>query len=1039
MAKDLSLSLASTAVGASTATTAGPAAAAAAVVPSPSSRYRSREDIYHNIELARVFCSNEEFAALLELNKTDWWKCLDYYKPPSNASRQQVLSGQVDLASLGVKLRNKHLKEFIPALSDFLLLDEHQCCDIFAAFVRREFMTLSSDLSLMDLELDDTLQNKIMNLYFEERWTTTLLLSAIIRASYNPDHPYYAELAVFVRENATDAFIAAILAQVVRAASTRVPTHVETSSHRAGVWAGQLLKEQKGLLDVLFMARYYDEAKPLAECTKIARIFAQISFGLDQPNSALFDRERQELWHSVVFMFCLVIVDSLDLESYLNPKKQKPVSKDDLRSLLQHMVPFVQSYSVSANSAIGFVLLAVGAFLQRISEDDGDGRNSSADFISRAFQLGALPYIQRRLELVAVTDTDETFLVGVKSVIKGLLTLCLETFSINNQEILNQFVACMVSIFKDSQAICEQFWIEDYPIAERRSLLDLTRARFPFVSSPLIQLLRSLTSPVTAAYVFRYSCSIPTAAVMASEEVLQKIAGNKFLLRTNLSISPYASPFHSVQASAGMEASTIAISPHVIQVNKPHSILHLLVTYCEAFLACELAGVDTPGSHINSLVHDLCNLMSLFNDLVANGDQNLTNQAVEEMCLAPSPSHRMGHADVIGLFTRVLSKCCLAQQVLSSLINACLRNLTLLIPTYSEEIWNYLRHESFLPRFTPSSGRFISPQDRFLQQMLFPVERSLGTYDTTLSFLDLLRVMISRCLESSSDWSQWVVDIDLLCPSVLFLHSEVFPTYNSWRYKIVMQKYEIGLKILDIFNLIMSDSTLPMSRLKDSRNPAAKLHELLTESYLNGSLFILSPLLDLLSTGTSFLNRLYRTQKMKEASAVEQTIVAALTFLKHLLAWRKRSGLQGTTLEHILLDRTVRNPESTEMTELIQVLGSYVSYSFNVVIPCLSVEVLTQLCSIASEWKPRAPSFVGFFEGTASQIVHRLIDIAASEGEESELHEELQVRVPPPNHCNFSNSTGPSDHFFGAKRQEGQVSSSPKVSQRENTERVVDS
>ncbi|KAJ1564976.1 hypothetical protein HK405_013493, partial [Cladochytrium tenue] len=369
-------------------------------------------------------------------------------------------------------------------------------------------------------------------------------------------------------------------------------------------------------------------------------------------------------------------------------------------------------------------------------------------------------------------------------------------------------------------------------------------------------------------------------------------------LGSTVGISPVRGRRFRADVTAGCLSSRIAdagalpflpdgTSVDIVQINCAFSLFHLLATLADAYSELEHSS-GASAAALNYISEPLSCLLALFNRLLQLGDLDLKARIVDHMCEAATEP--AGRSAVEALIARVPSNTLAVRNAESRLIGTCIESLTLLPPLCPDDVWNFLLHEPLLPRATPTSGRFMAPGDRVLQQSNFPVEREDA-------------------------------DVDFFVSSIHFFLAEVFPAYESWRYKQVVQKYDIGCRILGICNSVMTDMTLATCRLRSVSTalPTLRLHELVTNTFLDGSLFLVAPLLDIASTGVATLARLYRARKMKEASYLESSLSAAFDFLWSLLAWRKASGLTGTVLEHAMMDRTVAADDAAPAeTELIQ-------------------------------------------------------------------------------------------------------------------------
>lgn len=188
-------------------------------------------------------------------------------------------------------------------------------------------------------------------------------------------------------------------------------------------------------------------------------------------------------------------------------------------------------------------------------------------------------------------------------------------------------------------------------------------------------------------------------------------------------------------------------------------------------------------------------------------------------------------------------------QPATALLTACVDTISMFLGSYPELIWMHLRHEPFMPPLfigmddgidppgsfwgssgSIGSGSYLYQTTGYLQQVILPYEKSVGKYTTTLSFLHLVFKLIdeaqrqsslvaptssstttslsssSSSPSSSSDLNRVKTQVLMSCLS--FIHSDIFPTYNNWRYTNISEKFEIGLKVVVIFNMIMRDTSV---------------------------------------------------------------------------------------------------------------------------------------------------------------------------------------------------------------------------------------
>ncbi|KAJ3085558.1 hypothetical protein HK102_014055 [Quaeritorhiza haematococci] len=1122
---------------------------------------RTRRALFETVEVASKGCSPDRLGEIL-VEKFDTLRLvLDSYKSPNPASRKAIETNQhkFDL--------QPGEKEFVFRISSLLDLDEVQSFHMLRSCLRNEIQSPISHIryGAVRLTYDDQLLDAVANHYLEEREATLLLFGALLRASDDESHAYYQQAAQFVSdllgEGATtdeeglvvdslgNAFIDRIIDQFKRLLTKRIPPQIEPHPKRAVRWARQYLQEQKGLLEILFLT-YYDRV----QCTpsraiSLMEMFVESRFALSQANESLFGADVQRLWTEVSHLCVLVALEVMNLEaaadhhaelsdeptgsSFLDAPEEVVKMTNVLgRIVTDRRPPSGGERDVDAH---GPVLLGWGSLLQRITGflenavgADGipcayqnlaamlnigtpQGAAVPQILVQRAYGSNALSYIYRSLTQFSCYTDDDNNALGYRSVIKGLMTLFMVCFPINKLPQYELFVECTIALYNNTPELCIQFWEQDYPIEERRSLLETTRNRFPLQFSPFVRLLKALIgNKQTAIYVFRYLKSMSTFTDLYDEsEFVREGAGDNRGSGSPVYVGRYrwkgrrglvrgASQNLNLAAPAGAPGLFLSANPPVIMLNFQYSVWHLLVSLVDSFLqnvdggaaGAGFSGVPTDNgvsaglalgseSRLTGTKENVTDILNLIMMILSHADSELFDAFIAHLRNFPSPGtgsgsgskHVLTPTDIVNLVCRVLNRCTSLPDPPTDLLTSCLRTLSIFLRRYPRLVWTHLRHESLMPRYSSAAGGVGGILGRdggtyqvnsYMQQILLPRERSTGMYKTTLAFLDLLLQLVYDAQRysdgstdrkygdnHSADFSRdendtpfmedavaaeenlMRVKAEVLSSCIVFIHSEIFPTYNGWRYVYILERFQIGLKVLKIFNAIMRDTTHLNRREREKFQTEGEAgrkgrfagvtkdlgfpQEYLSRSFLeDGTLYQIVPLLDIIGAGNDLPESLYRRRKMREARALERSIAQGMLFLKHLLARRKvaASG-KVSLLEHALLDRTVRvrggvtgsgggvgpilvvsgsgnapgamtGVTSTSATssakgepmELVHIMGRYINYDYNIDIPLLATQVLTLLCSVAADWESRPPSFVGYFGDEARAIVASFVELA---------------------------------------------------------------
>ncbi|KAI8620211.1 nucleoporin subcomplex protein binding to Pom34-domain-containing protein [Chytriomyces sp. MP71] len=989
--------------------------------------FSSRLQLFQTIERRLAAHSKEALAAYLASQKDSLSRLLDGFQGPNPAARKSVESLSVTHPLTGdrVKITQKE-SAFVLRVADALQLDETRAFaavrDVLRNRVARMRMhgspsTAAGAATTAPVLYDDALLEEVLAHHFEERSAALDVVSALVRCMNDASHPYSEEVKKVVHPIIHDSkFLDTAVMQLMTRMACRVPAAFEQDARKAVFWCTQNLREQRSLLNILFNM-FYDEVQcGPAQAVDIIMKLDSTRFGLEQPNAPLFDNESHQMWKDVSHLCILIALTVMDLERAMgttvsdddsmdaddkafyaslnesSPTKPQQLLLTQCPNHIYEITKLLQKYLSPTNPSEGSVysplILAWGSLLQKLSssevankllQDHGvQAASVSVRFVDRANQLGVFQYLYSSTQAYAVIE-DNPNVIGYKSVLKGLLTLFVASFNVDDSPQFDAIVTCFTQLFKNSPDLCEQFWLQDYPVEERRTLLDAARSRFPYQQSGLIKFLGSLiSSPQTASFVFRYLTELQTYTGAFEAGTVDTFPTPT--LAKHYDLAQGLSSRFSLLVKQGKAVQILSAHPPVLHMFMPYSAFHLFVAQMDGFLE------NPAGGRVGA--ETLQDWLDLFNAIVEQCTVEEAREVLESVCaVVPTEDEEgaLSPSDLICMVCRVFGRACAFDVLPVGLLTACLKTLSLLLGVEPASVWYFLRQEMPIPRYSvEAAGGAAGVGGRYMQQRLLPFERSLGHYDTTLAFLDLV---LNMCVESQKlgdgvDSGVQAIQMDVLTSCVKYIHSEVFPTYNSWRYAKLSDKLNIGLKVLQIFNVVLRDFTATTGG-----GGSGELRQFLVTSYLDGSMFQVAPVLDILGSGSEGPNQFYRQHKVFEGNIVDECVVQALMFVKMLLIERKVSGRSQTLLEHAILDRSVVTGSNQDMTELVHVIASYVSYEFNLSIPLLSMEVLILLCSVAAEWTPRPPSFIGYFGEDALNIVSAFVELASDKplpaGEES--------------------------------------------------------
>ncbi|KAK4058282.1 hypothetical protein OIO90_000439 [Microbotryomycetes sp. JL221] len=172
--------------------------------------------------------------------------------------------------------------------------------------------------------------DKLTAFVFEERMAIIAIVAWTLRAqqsddSENPGHQLAAELATDI---ATPTFCDNVLAAFLDRTRQRLPDHVRTSPSYSLFWAKQLLREQKALLELIFLAFYFPAPATGAQTKALLSIVRQTEWGHRQETFGYFDDECQAIVNDIQHLLNVVSVESLNLESIMDQPTAVPSPGD---------------------------------------------------------------------------------------------------------------------------------------------------------------------------------------------------------------------------------------------------------------------------------------------------------------------------------------------------------------------------------------------------------------------------------------------------------------------------------------------------------------------------------------------------------------------------------------------------------------------------------------------------------------------------------------------------------------------------------------
>ncbi|KNC50080.1 uncharacterized protein AMSG_11912 [Thecamonas trahens ATCC 50062] len=602
--------------------------------------------------------------------------------------------------------------------------------------------------------------------------------------------------------------------------------------------------------------------------------------------------------------------------------------------------------------------------------------------------------------------------VGFKSVLKGLLFSLITSFGASSLvAAAPSVVEFAVQIFDSEPDLVRQFWHVDFHSSTLRSLYDTCVARFPVQFYPLCSLLRALASDP--------DCARIVTVILGELDTLTAVVDDNSVERYSYSSDEPAYPYEEVEyytlhdidlgnaLNITLPAGTVGVRlsepdmPLTIQFHIRYSAWHVLYatlakfakSVCDGAPALDLVESVTCILQLMArLLEQQPSLDNMFPAAYAEPEAfGRANPALGKLLGSPAPIKHF-----LPLLFPILSLCGAYSDPPLDMLTAALSCVSYFALAHPTEVWERLQYSDFLPSYAPQEEAFATGaagggMRSALQRILHNTEVPNGEYSMTLAFLDLISTLLVNCHLSSPVDGEFhsrhaprtTLSFAALAPAVDYLRTEVFAYYDGWRYRSVLQRWEIGTKILAIFAEILydtssDDSVVAMAVAEPGAADAApfSLKDSLVDAFMHdGSLH--HALLTVIGMGPHAVEALFAARRTREAQAVEAMIISAFEVL-HFLLFDPSVQEANAALRTSLLSRTVGGDELS----LIAAIASYINYPYAPRVTVLAVDTLSQICTISLASRP-SPSILGYFGADApifrDTFVNRLKSSAEDE------------------------------------------------------------
>ncbi|RCI04708.1 hypothetical protein CU098_007304 [Rhizopus stolonifer] len=527
--------------------------------------------LFDTVERGTEQCSTDRLQTLVEEKKEQLKLGLEAFGEPSSQARQKFSTTSIVVDGKTIKLDQKE-KDLVFKLSDMLHINELQCASLWDTF--RQSSNDKDDYPLVEnvpLILD------FVSFYYEERLSLLQFISSLKRIALDKDHSYFSIADSILLESLSERFFS----QYVKLLRTSAPKHLQqTSPQWPLIWVKQNLKEQKALLEIVFLCNLTQPFTPKF-ILSIIQEFEANNFGSLLTFGYLLDEEAHVI-HREVINICIVLSINLiapltlSVGLKLNPEQENQtlLNTPDIITKINGIVSFMGESKEHAAFLLGwsFFLTCLDTALAEdatarpnyskvVEMIEGKQTINSEILIDRPLVNGIQVYnptsrktcIQQSPHLDRIL-AGRSLKLNVFETLTGILEsgICSEEDPNNHgyrntlRVLLNSFLsvtrpnyipmesyASLVNtyclVYKSQPELCRLFWEQDFSKHNVFSLLATARGRFPVFFTDFIQLLSAVSGAPgeeaaksdegSALEVFNYLYMLPTMTVVLSSSI----------------------------------------------------------------------------------------------------------------------------------------------------------------------------------------------------------------------------------------------------------------------------------------------------------------------------------------------------------------------------------------------------------------------------------------------------------------------------------------------------------------------------------------
>ncbi|GAA5969808.1 hypothetical protein JCM11641_008047 [Rhodosporidiobolus odoratus] len=150
---------------------------------------------------------------------------------------------------------------------------------------------------------------------FEERMAVIGVVGLLLRTYDDPSHPLNELSTSLLPSVLTDTFAPSLLTAFTSRTNQALPDAVRSSPTHSPFWTKQLIREQKALLELVFLAFYSPRPADGSDLSCVLSSISSTDFGARQENFGYFDAETQSVVKEIGELLTLIALEAMNLEN----------------------------------------------------------------------------------------------------------------------------------------------------------------------------------------------------------------------------------------------------------------------------------------------------------------------------------------------------------------------------------------------------------------------------------------------------------------------------------------------------------------------------------------------------------------------------------------------------------------------------------------------------------------------------------------------------------------------------------------------------